>query len=29
VLKLKALRVFHSHLPAVSEETGSNAVEKL
>ena len=29
VLKLKALLIFHSHLPAVSEETGSNAVEKL
>ena len=29
VLKLKAHRVFHSHLPMHLEETGSNAVEKL
>jgi hypothetical protein len=29
ILKLKAQRVFHSHLPAFIEETGSNAVEKL
>jgi hypothetical protein len=29
VLKFKALRVFHSHLPAFSEKTGLNAVEKL